>query len=135
MTKPEIAKCSEKEMWEWVARIGFTRLGMYYRNPKRNDLIIQFVSGPPGIGSDYAIKPREVKVDGQILKIFTPTDCIRDRLAAYIYDRSRDNFDRAVLVALRQPYEAKKIKKWLEAEGYGHVYNEFTVAVKKERSP
>lgn len=59
---------------------------------------VEFVSGPIGIGDDIKIKPNEVKVKGQTLYIFSPTDCIRDRLASYIHFKARECLDQAALV-------------------------------------
>jgi hypothetical protein len=93
---------------------------MHYRHPKCTHLYIQFVSGPLGIGDDLNIRPKSMKVDGKEIKILTP----------YIHDRVRAPFEQAVMVASRQPFEAKKIKKWLSDEGRAEVYAEFENAVK-----
>lgn len=113
-------------------KIGFKKKGMHYRNSACPDLYIQSVSGPLGIGDDLKIEPRKVKVDGRTIKILTPTDCIRDRLSAYIYDGVRGLFDQAVLVARHQPFEDKKVKKWLTLEGRLNLYKEFLTAVALE---
>jgi hypothetical protein len=98
---------------------------MHFRNPKCPHFFIQIVSGPLGIGDDLNIKPKELKLEGQSIRILTPTDCIRDRLSAYIHDGVQSLLDQAVLVAKRQPFEDRKIKKWLLADGHEDVYKEF----------
>ena len=57
----------------------------HFEHPDCPHLIIEFPPGPVSIGDDHQIKPAEVKVEGHVLKILSPTDCIRDRLASYIY--------------------------------------------------
>ena len=94
-------------------------------------MIIEFPPGPISIGEDYRIEPEEIKLDGQILRIFTPTDCIRDRLASHIHFKARECLDQAVLVAQNQPVDFGKIRKWCEAEGAKEIYEEFLKKVKK----
>ena len=83
------------------------------------------------MGDDLAIKPGIVSVEGKALKIYSPTDCIRDRLASYIHFKARDCFDQAILVALKQPFNMKKIKDWLASEGHPEVFTEFEQRLRK----
>ncbi len=114
-----------------MAEIGFKKKDMHYRNPKCMQFYIQSVSGPLGIGDDLQIKPQTITVEGQKLMLLTPTDCIRDRLSAFIYDQVRSLFDQAVLVAKHHPFEDKKIKKWLKDEGREDLFNEFIASVNR----
>ena len=52
------------------------------------------------------------------INILSPTDCIIDRLASYMY-------------AETQPHNLERIKKWCENESQPEVYNEFIDALKK----
>src|SRR5690606_8600407 len=97
----------------------------HYSHPKCKHLIIDFMSGPPAIGEDYKIKPAEVKSEGKVIRLYTPTDCIRDRLASYIHFSARECLDQAVLVAKRQEFDRAKIKKWCKAEGAAIAFEEF----------
>lgn len=105
--------------------IGFTKQrGRHY---VRSDceLYVEFVNGPLGIGDDINIKPHNKEVEGQKLYLYSPTDCIRDRLASYIHFKARDCLDQAVLVAQKMPFDTKKIKKWCMDEGAADAYTEF----------
>ncbi len=115
-----------------MGEIGFKKTGMHYRNSACPQFYIQSVSGPLGIGDDLNIVPRSIEVDGQTLRLLTPTDCIRDRLAAYIFDRVRSLFDQAVLVARQHPFEDGKIRKWLKSENRSDLFEEFMTAVKQK---
>ncbi len=109
-----------------MAKIGFkVSESRHYSHPKCKHLLIEFSSGPPGIGEDVRIKPAEVKFDGQTIKIFTPTDCIRDRLASYIHFKALECLDQAVLVAKKHPYSKAKIKKWCASEGSAKAFEDF----------
>jgi hypothetical protein len=86
--------------------------------------------GPVGIGDDTKINPEEVKVDGQTLYIFSPTDCIRDRLASYMHFKARECLDQAVLVATKFPFNHKVVKKWCETEGAPDAYKDLISKIK-----
>ena len=74
---------------EIMNAIGFhNQGGRHYIHP-RCDKFVEFMFGPASIGDDIKIKPDHKKVEGQTLYIYSPTDCIRDRLAS---------LDQAVLV-------------------------------------
>lgn len=111
---------------EVMKSIGFeVREGRHYQHPKCKHLFVEFCSGPPGIGEDHQIKPAVVKVEGQNIKIYSPTDCIRDRLASYIHFKAPECLDQAVMVAKKHPFDLKKVRKWCESEGGKTQFEEF----------
>jgi hypothetical protein len=62
-----------KKLPEVMAQIGFkVSKSRRYSHPKCKHLIIDFASGPPGIGEDHKITPREVESDGHKIKIYSP---------------------------------------------------------------
>ncbi|MEN0058489.1 MAG: hypothetical protein AAGB31_06620 [Bdellovibrio sp.] len=111
--------------------IGFKRSsGRHYIHPQC-DKFIEFMYGPAGIGDDVNIKPDKVKIEGQTLYIYSPTDCIRDRLASYIHFKARECLDQAVLVAQRLPFNQAKVKSWCAAEGAPEAFDELMKRLKK----
>ncbi len=106
------------------------KAGRHYQHPQCGHIYVEFCSPPVAIGEDTSIKPAQIRFGGQTLKLYSPTDCIRDRLASYIHFKSRDCLEQAVLVAKNQPFNAKKIKKWCESEGAPNAYQDFLEAMK-----
>lgn len=96
--------------------------GRHYIHPKC-DKFVEFVFGPVGIGDDIKIIPDEISIKGQTLYIYSPTDCIRDRLASYIHFKARECLDQAVLVADKFPFNHNKVKEWCAKEGAPEVYD------------
>ena len=122
-----------KKLPALMREIGFqVTESRHYSHPKCKHLIIDFVSGPAGIGEDTRIVPAEVKIDGTVIKLYSPTDCIRDRLASYIHFKASECLDQAVLVAQRHPFNAAKIKKWCAEEGSPQAFVEFETKLKSE---
>ncbi len=103
---------------EAMNEIGFKKFdARRYAHPECKHLLVEFSGGPPlGIGEDYSIKPQEVKIGKTIIKIFSPTDCVKDRLASYIYFKSMEGLNQAVLVAKAQNINLASIKKWCKGE-------------------
>ena len=113
--------------------IGFKKsAGRHYVHPKCR-LFVEFASGPIGIGDDVNIRPKPVKVGKQTLYIYSPTDCIRDRLASYIHFRARECLDQAALVAKNFPFNHKKVKAWCLSEGAPTAYAELLTRIKASR--
>ena len=105
--------------------IGFEKKGRHYSHPECKHLFVEFPPGPLAIGDDTGIQPEEKMFEGRVLKILSPTDCIRDRLVSYIHFKSRDALDQAVLVARSQPFDLSKIKEWCRLENASEVFAEF----------
>ncbi len=113
-----------------MSSIGFKNSGgRHYVHPKC-EKFIEFMFGPAGIGDDIKIKPDAVKIKGQTLYIYSPTDCIRDRLAPHIHFKARECLDQAVLVAVNFPFNHKKVKDWCALEGAPQAYDELLVKVR-----
>lgn len=120
---------------EVLAGIGFeARAGRYFGHPECGHLLVEFPKGPVELGEEFPVTPAEVLVSGQVLKILSPTDCVKDRLAGYIHWQTRATFDQAVLVCQKQ---AKRIdwsalKKWCKGEGALGAFEELKEALKTE---
>ena len=126
-------KGTNAEIQKVLESLGFEKVrGRHYEHPECKHLIIEFPPGPISIGEDYKIEPEEIKVEGQVIRIFNPTDCIRDRLASYIHFNARECLDQAVLVAKNQPVNLDKIKNWCDTEGATKVFEEFILKIKKQ---
>jgi hypothetical protein len=120
-----------------MAEIGFRRHGRHFEHPDCRHLFVEFVAGPLGIGDDVNIVPREEPLRGQVLKILSPTDCVRDRLASYIHFDARECLDQAVLVARAQIVDWDTIERWCLDEGARSGFEDLRrlVAARLERSP
>jgi hypothetical protein len=115
-----------------MGEIGFFKMsGRHYEHPECKHLFVEFPSSFLEIGEDNQIIPDEVSVEGTKIKILSPTDCVKDRLAGYMYFKSRDNFDQALLVAKKHSVDLAKIKSWCAGEKHLDVFDEFIAALKR----
>jgi hypothetical protein len=94
-----------------MAAIGFEKRHRHFVHQECSHLFVEFVSGPVGIGDDTQITPDTVDVDGVTIKLLSPTDCVRDRLAGFIHYGTRDMMNQAVLVARSNSVDWNTIEK------------------------
>lgn len=116
-----------------MAKIGFKKHGRHYRHPECKHLFIEFPSGYLSIGEETKISPILRKIGGIEIKILSPTDCIKDRLASYIHFKARDTLDQAVLVAKAQPIKIKEIEKWCINERAERTFEEFRIKIRAKK--
>lgn len=98
----------------------------YFKHPACGHLYLEFPNGPVELGDEFPITPDEILVEGRTLRILSPTDCVKDRLAAYIHWNIRANFNQAVLVCRRQKnrVDLTKVAAWCRAESGDAAYDE-----------
>lgn len=122
-----------KNLPEVLGEIGFKRgSGRHYVHPDCKHLHIEFPGSFLEIGEDNKITPDEVKYEGVRIKILSPTDCVKDRLASYIHFRARECLDQAVLVAKEHPVKFAAIKKWCANEGAPGAFEEFSQKLRED---
>jgi hypothetical protein len=120
-----------KEIASVLKAIGFVKSGRHFIHPDCAHLFIEFPPGPVALGDDYQIRPAERIVDGQVIRLLSPTDCVKDRLASYIHWKTRDCPDQAILVARHQAVDLDQIKAWCGIEGGDEAFREIEAALKR----
>lgn len=98
----------------------------YYKHPACDHLFLEFPKGPVEIGEEFPITPDVVEIEGRKLRILSPTDSVKDRLAGYIHWGSRANFDQAVLLCREQHarIDMDRIREWCASEGRASAFDE-----------
>lgn len=77
--------------------------------------------------SDY-LRKNGIEEGNRILRLLSPTDCVKDRLAAFYHWDDRQSLDQAILVCRDNNVDLKEIERWSLNEG---MKNKFE-AVRKE---
>lgn len=110
-----------------LEKIGFLESrSRYYKHPECPHLFLEFPRGPVEIGDEFPITPAEITIEGRVLRLLSPTDSVKDRLAGYIHWQSRANFDQALLICQRQKnhVDLNAVRSWCEREKAIHVFDE-----------
>lgn len=125
-----VADSVERSKLEEVLKgIGFEpSRSRYFKHPKCEHLFLEFPRGPVEIGEEFPVTPDEIEVEGRTLRLLSPTDSVKDRLAGYIHWQSRANFDQAVLICRRQQdrVDLRAVCKWCEREGGSAAFIELS---------
>jgi hypothetical protein len=115
-----------------LKEIGFTRQKGWRQYVNADcPFFIEFPTPPLAVGSELIKKTDELKTRFGILKIISPTDCVKDRLAAFYHWRDKQSLDQAVLVAITQKVNFNEIRRWSEVEGSIDKYTKFRGELKK----
>ena len=112
---------------EVLEQIGFLPgKSRYFKHPDCSHLFLEFPNGPVELGEEFPVIPDEVLVGGRTLRILSPTDCIKDRMAAYIHWKVRSRFNQALLVCRRQKerVDLKNLEAWCKREGGSAAFAE-----------
>ncbi len=101
---------------EAMEEIRFTEEGRYFNHPE-TDYLVEFPPGPLTVGEESVKQVDEIKYSTGILRVISPTDCVKDRLAAYYHWGDMQSLSQAVMVARRNDIDIGEIDRWSTAEG------------------
>ncbi len=116
---------------ESLAKVGFERDGRYFIH-KDAQFYVEFPSGPPAIGNKVPIEPEgKIKINDVTIRLYSPTQCVMDRLAAWFHWNDRNSLLQAIWVAEKHPISIQKIKNWAKNENEPQKLEEFVEMFKK----
>ena len=72
-----------------------------------------------------------MRINSKKLKLFTPTDSVKDRLAAFYHWNDIQSLDQALMVAKEQNIDLIEIKKWSKGEKSIEKFERFQSLLKK----
>jgi len=122
-----------RKIREVMASIGFTEYKMKrYFVHEDTSYFIEFPRGPLGVGDAPVREIAKRHTDTGTLKLLTPTDCIKDRLAAYYHWGDEQSLEQAVWVARDNVFDMEMVASWSLDEGMREKYEEFRQRVAEE---
>jgi hypothetical protein len=113
-----------KDIKTALDEIGFKEMGRHFVH-KDTPYFIEFLSPPPSVGDEPVREIVEIKKRKMVLKLLSPTDCVKDRLAAYYHWDDRPSLDQAILVCQSQPVDLSEVQRWSAKEGMDKKYKIF----------
>jgi hypothetical protein len=116
-----------RELRAVLVRLGFSEDSRYFTHPD-TEYVIEFPSGPFAVGNEpvKAILER-VSATG-VLRLLSPSDCVKDRLAAFFHWSDQQALRQAVMVARMQPIDFDEVRRWSTAEGMASKFEQFLAA-------
>jgi hypothetical protein len=117
-----------REVKAVLARLGFTESRRYFTHPD-TEFVVEFPSGPLAVGNEPVKSIAERVSSTGVLRLLSPSDCVKDRLAAYFHWNDQQALKQAVLVARSQPIDVKEVRRWSMAEGEAAKFEQFLAAL------
>jgi len=116
-----------KDIRRSMIELGFSEVGRYFKHPD-SQFLIEFPPGPLTVGKEPVKQIGEMEFTTGILKIISPTDCVKDRLAAYYHWGDQQSLVQAILVCKDHEIDSDEIQRWSQVEG---KLEEFEIVKKK----
>lgn len=116
---------SVKKISPLLEELGFRRESTRHFIRKDCPFFIEFVAPPASIGDEPVTKVTELRTRRGTIRLLTPTDSVKDRLAAYYHWNDPQALEQAVLVAGAQKINRAEIKRWSAKEGFMQKYEDF----------
>jgi len=115
-----------------LEELGFKNSGSrLFENPKCK-FLIDFPAPPVSVGDGPVLKFNSLKTRFGTICLLTPTDCIKDRLAAYFFWNDQQSLDQAAMVAKRSKIHLPEIKRWALKQGELEKYEVFKKKYREE---
>lgn len=112
-------------------KAGFKETGRHFKHPD-SSFFVEFPPGPLAVGEEKVKEIRTMDFPTGRLTLISPTDCIKDRLAAYYHWNDLQSLEQARLVARDNPVDLGEIKRWSKVEGKLDEYNRIKDSLKKD---
>jgi len=85
-------------------------------------------------GSEPVREIAEIKRENSRLKLLSPTDCVKDRLAAFYHWNDRQCLEQAILVSLDNNVDLSEIARWSNKESMTYKYNKFEILLRERKT-
>jgi hypothetical protein len=107
-----------------LAAVGFKPHGRVYEHPD-TDISVDVLPPPLAVGGEPVRKVRDIKVGARRLRLLSPTDCVKDRLAAFIHWDDRQALAQALMVCRARKVDVAEVRRWARAEGAIGKFRQF----------
>ncbi|MDR3558279.1 MAG: hypothetical protein P4L61_01980 [Candidatus Pacebacteria bacterium] len=115
----------KKKLKSILKEIGFSCKGAsrYFEHPD-TEISLEFPSPPLSVGKE-PVKEIIVKhFPTGDLSMISPTDCVKDRLAAYYHWQDRQSLEQALSVTKDNPIDLGEVERWSANEGMAESFSQ-----------
>ena len=109
---------------EALQELGFSEEGRYFKHPE-TEIFVEFPPGPPSVGEEPVRQIVDRRECTGVLRLLSPTECVKDRLASYFYFHDEQCLQQAVLVTQLNRVDLDEVERWSQNEGQDDKYRKF----------
>ena len=113
-----------RKIREVLKSLGFQEKRKDFVHPATK-FFVEFPTGPLMVGNERIENTAERATPNGNLRLLTPTDCVKDRLAAFYYWKDKQSLEQAVMVAKAQAVDLDDIRRWSQSEGEEEKFRVF----------
>lgn len=114
-----------------MKQLGFKKeKGRHYIHPN-TAYFVEFPGNTLAIGDSLDTEIVDRKTKSGTIRLLSPTDCVKDRLAAYYHWNDRQGLNQGIMVAKRHPISIEKVRKWSRTEGFTDKFQEFLTKLRE----
>jgi hypothetical protein len=128
-----VSSVGRKPIKSAMKTLGFNEDGRHFRHPD-TPFLVEFLSPPLSVGQEPVREIREIQRGKRILRLLSPTDCVKDRLAAFYHWNDRQSLDQAILVCRDAKVDFQEVKRWSIGEGMKNRFGIFEKARSGEKA-
>lgn len=112
----EYGSTPRRKLKNLLGELGFFEERRYFRHPETG-FFLEFPTGPLAVGREPVKATVKLHFATGVLRMISPTDCVKDRLAAYYHWGDRQSLEQAVMVARENEIDLLEVERWSKAEG------------------
>lgn len=124
-----LTQADRKKVGPVLEALGFRKEGRHYRHPE-TPYIVEFLSPPLSVGEEPVREIREIRRGRRMLRLLSPTDCVKDRLAAFYHWGDKPSLAQAVLVCGDAKVDLNEVRRWSIHEGMKDKFQVFRKALR-----
>ena len=113
-----ITHSSLREIEPLLGKIGFHRKSTRHFSRDDCPYFVEFVAPPAALGKEPVREKAILQTKSGRVAMLTPTDCVKDRLAAWYHWKDPQSLEQALLVAASQQVELAEVRRWSAREGF-----------------
>ncbi len=111
----ELVFTTRNELRQVLGELGFVEKNRYFIH-NDTDFFVEFPSGPLSVGSEPVKEIHKIQFETGTLMLLSPTDCVKDRLAAFYHWDDLQALEQAKMVAKNHQIDLAEIQRWSNVE-------------------
>lgn len=128
-----VTHATMKEVTPLLAELGFQRESSRHFIHSDCPFFIEFIAPPAAVGDEPLKGEKKLQSKFGTVVLMTPTDSVKDRLAAYYYWNDQQALEQAIMVAKAQKIDFREVERWSKKEAQVEKYRQFVSSLPNKK--